>query len=63
MTERKTRKKVGPRGWQCGEYRIGEICFEGCTLFEVWYGHDLIGTKNDRDEAMDVARAHAKASS
>lgn len=49
---------AGEYGWKCGDYAIGKVFVDGCTLFEVWYQKELIASVDDFDDARAAARTH-----
>lgn len=57
MAERKW-QKLSATGWQCGEYRIGLFFLDGCSLYQVCFGDEVIGNKDELKDAMQVAKQH-----
>ena len=53
-------QRKGDTGMISGNYRVGKFFLDGCSLYGLWHGDDLIGYFNDFDEAKQAAESHAK---
>lgn len=51
-------ERVNSHGMQSGEYRVGKVFLDGCTLYQLWYRYELIKTCNDFDECKEEAKKH-----
>ena len=51
-------QKVGSHGMQSGEYRVAKNFVDGCTLYALHFGDELLKWCNDFDECKAVAEAH-----
>jgi len=44
---------------QSGEYRVAKNFVDGCTLYALYFGDELLKWCNDFGECKDAAEAHA----
>jgi hypothetical protein len=54
-------KRVGKYGMENGEYRVGKVFLDGCTLYQLWHKFDLIATCEDFDDCKNAQKRHQKA--
>ena len=53
-------QKVGTHGMKSGEYRVAKNFVDGCPLYALYFGDELLKWCNDFGECKDAAEAHAK---
>jgi hypothetical protein len=52
--------KVGTHGMQSGEFRVAKNYVDGCTLYALYFKHELLKWCNSFDECKEVAETHLK---
>ena len=51
-------QRVGEYGMQSGEYRVAKTFVDGCTLYQLFFGNELLKWCGDFDECREVAESH-----
>lgn len=53
-------QRVGLYGMVSDQYAVAKVYLDGCTLYELRYGDELLKTCNDFAECKAVALEHAE---
>ena len=48
----------GEFGMVSDPYRVGKYYLDGCTLYGLWFNHELIGYFNDFEDCQIAAEKH-----